>query len=116
MPVTVNIAYGDASFTVDPLTVRPRSSSRTGYPASVDTFGTAVVPEEQIRDAVLAAFDLRPGAIVRDLDLLRPIYSDVTVYGHFGRELPNATWERTDRAEELAKAAEKENNWKKSVQ
>jgi len=70
----------------------------------LDTFGTAVVPEEQIRDAVLAAFDLRPGAIVRDLDLLRPIYSDVTVYGHFGRELPNATWERTDRAAALAAA------------
>ena len=70
----------------------------------LDTFGTAVVPEEQIRDAVLATFDLRPGAIVRDLDLLRPIYSDVTVYGHFGRELPNATWERTDRAAALAAA------------
>ena len=72
----------------------------------LDTFGTAVVPEEQIRDAVLAAFDLRPGAIVRDLDLLRPIYSDVTVYGHFGRELPNATWERTDRAAALAAAVQ----------
>ncbi len=70
----------------------------------LDTFGTAAVPEEQIRDAVLATFDLRPGAIIRDLDLLRPIYSDVTVYGHFGRELPNATWERTDRADALAAA------------
>ncbi|GAA3858384.1 methionine adenosyltransferase [Tessaracoccus defluvii] len=70
----------------------------------LDTFGTAAVPEDQIRDAVLATFDLRPGAIIRDLDLLRPIYSDVTVYGHFGRELPNATWERTDRADALAAA------------
>ena len=70
----------------------------------LDTFGTSAVPEEQIRDAVLATFDLRPGAIIRDLDLLRPIYSEVTVYGHFGRELPNATWERTDRAEALAAA------------
>ena len=70
----------------------------------LDTFGTAEVPEDRIRDAVLATFDLRPGAIVRDLELLRPIYSDFTVYGHFGRELPNATWERTDRAEALAAA------------
>ncbi|AQP44445.1 methionine adenosyltransferase [Tessaracoccus flavus] len=70
----------------------------------LDTFGTGAVPEDQIRDAVLATFDLRPGAIIRDLDLLRPIYSEVTVYGHFGRDLPNATWERTDRAEALAAA------------
>ncbi len=70
----------------------------------LDTFGTSAVPESQIRDAVLATFDLRPGAIIRDLDLLRPIYSDVTVYGHFGRDLPNATWERTDRADALAAA------------
>ena len=70
----------------------------------LDTFGTAQVPEEQIRSAVLATFDLRPGAIIRDLDLLRPIYSDVTVYGHFGRTIPAATWERTDRAEALAAA------------
>ena len=70
----------------------------------LDTFGTSAVPESQIRDAVLATFDLRPGAIISDLDLLRPIYSDVTVYGHFGRNLPNATWERTDRAAALAAA------------
>ena len=70
----------------------------------LDTFGTAKVPEDQIRQAVLDTFDLRPGAIIRDLDLLRPIYSGFTVYGHFGRELPNATWERTDRAEALAAA------------
>ena len=70
----------------------------------LDTFGTAAVPEDQIRDAVLATFDLRPGAIIRDLDLLRPIYSDVTVYGHFGREIDSATWERTDRAQALAAA------------
>ncbi len=70
----------------------------------LDTFGTSVLPEDQLRDAVLATFDLRPGAIIRDLDLLRPIYSDVTVYGHFGRSLPAATWERTDRAEALAAA------------
>ncbi len=71
----------------------------------VDTFGTNQVPEDRIRQAVLATFDLRPAAIVRDLDLLRPIYSKVTAYGHFGRELPEMTWERTDRADELARLA-----------
>ena len=70
----------------------------------LDTFGTSTVPEGQIRDAVLATFDLRPGAIIRDLDLLRPIYSQFSTYGHFGRDLPDAAWERTDRAEALARA------------
>ncbi|WP_232547875.1 methionine adenosyltransferase [Propioniciclava soli] len=67
-------------------------------------FGTEQVPVEQINDAVLATFDLRPAAIIRDLDLLRPIYSKTTNYGHFGRELPEFTWERTDRADALAAA------------
>ena len=67
-------------------------------------FGTETVPVEQINDAVLAVFDLRPAALIRDLDLLRPIYSQVTNYGHFGRELDVMTWERTDRAEALAAA------------
>jgi S-adenosylmethionine synthetase len=70
----------------------------------VDTYGTSVVPEEQIKAAVREVFDLRPAAIVRDLDLLRPIYSQLTAYGHFGRELESMTWERTDRAEALARA------------
>ncbi len=70
----------------------------------LDTFGTSEVPEAQIRDAVLATFDLRPGAIIRDLDLLRPIYSQFSTYGHFGRDLPDAAWERTDRAEALARS------------
>lgn len=70
----------------------------------LDTFGTAVVPESQIVDAVGQVFDLRPAAIVRDLDLLRPIYAGITSYGHFGRELESMTWERTDRAEALARA------------
>ena len=70
----------------------------------VETFGTETVDTHRIEKAISAVFDLRPGAIVRDLDLLRPIYSDVTVYGHFGRELPNATWERTNRAAALAAA------------
>ncbi len=69
-----------------------------------DCFGTETVPLDQLTDAVLQVFDLRPAAIIRDLDLLRPIYSLTTNYGHFGRELPEFTWERTDRAEALAKA------------
>jgi len=69
-----------------------------------ECFGTEKVPLEQISDAVLEVFDLRPAAIIRDLDLLRPIYSRITNYGHFGRELEVMTWERTDRAEALAAA------------
>ncbi len=69
-----------------------------------ECFGTETVPVEQITDAVLSVFDLRPAAIIRDLDLIRPIYSRVTNYGHFGRELDVMTWERTDRAEALARA------------
>ncbi|HEY3336912.1 MAG TPA: methionine adenosyltransferase [Propionicimonas sp.] len=69
-----------------------------------ECFGTEKVPVEQITQAVLATFDLRPAAIIAALDLIRPIYSQVTNYGHFGRELDIMTWERTDRAEALAKA------------
>ncbi len=58
-----------------------------------------------IRKAVLEVFDLRPAAIIRDLDLLRPIYGKTAAYGHFGRELPEFTWERTDRAEALKVAS-----------
>jgi S-adenosylmethionine synthetase len=53
----------------------------------------------------MATFDLRPAAIIRDLNLLRPIYSATASYGHFGRELPNFTWEKTDRAAALKEAA-----------
>jgi S-adenosylmethionine synthetase len=70
----------------------------------VETFGTETVPVEKIQKAVLEVFDLRPAAIVRDLDLLRPIYAKTAAYGHFGRELPEFTWERTDRAEALKAA------------
>jgi len=70
----------------------------------VETFGTEKIPVSQISDAVLRVFDLRPAAIIRDLDLLRPIYSKTSAYGHFGRELPEFTWERTDRASALAAA------------
>ncbi|MFC9057075.1 methionine adenosyltransferase [Streptomyces sp. NPDC057074] len=71
----------------------------------VETFGTGRVSQRRIEDAVTEVFDLRPGAIVRDLDLLRPIYARTAAYGHFGRELPDFTWERTDRVEQLRAAA-----------
>jgi S-adenosylmethionine synthetase len=67
----------------------------------VECFGTEVVPLARITAAIREVFDLRPAAIVRDLDLLRPIYSRTAAYGHFGRELPEFTWERTDRADAL---------------
>jgi S-adenosylmethionine synthetase len=70
----------------------------------VDTFGTEVVPTDQIEKAISQVFDLRPAAIIRDLDLLRPIYQKTAAYGHFGRELPDFTWERTDRVDELKQA------------
>ncbi|PFG38000.1 methionine adenosyltransferase [Georgenia soli] len=70
----------------------------------VETFGTETVPVERIVAAVREVFDLRPAAIVRDLDLLRPIYRHTSAYGHFGRELPEFTWERTDRVEDLRTA------------
>ena len=72
----------------------------------IDCFGTESVPLDQISQAVTSVFDLRPAALVRDLDLLRPIYRLTTNYGHFGRDRPELTWERTDRAEALAKAGQ----------
>ena len=71
----------------------------------VETFGTAAIDTEKIEKAIDEVFDLRPAAIIRDLDLLRPIYSLTAAYGHFGRELPEFTWEKTDRVEALKKAA-----------
>ena len=89
----------------------------------VETFGTGVLPDERIQDAVLEVFDLRPAAIIRDLDLLRPIYRATSAYGHFGRPIgtnvlldaddharrtevgPTFTWERIDRADALRAAA-----------
>jgi len=70
----------------------------------VETFGTETVPLPRLITAIREVFDLRPGAIVRDLDLLRPIYAKTAAYGHFGRELPDFTWERTDRIEDLRSA------------
>ena len=71
----------------------------------VETFGTGVVPNERIQQAVTEIFDLRPAAIINDLNLKRPIYRQTSAYGHFGRELPDFTWERTDRAGALKQAA-----------
>ncbi|AXH35955.1 methionine adenosyltransferase [Humibacter sp. BT305] len=71
----------------------------------VETFGTGVVSDEVITRAIREVFDLRPAAIIADLDLLRPIYARTAAYGHFGRELPDFTWERLDRVEELRAAA-----------
>jgi S-adenosylmethionine synthetase len=71
----------------------------------VETFGTEVVPVERIEKAIADVFDLRPAGIIRDLELLRPIYQQTAAYGHFGRELPDLTWERTDRVADLKAAA-----------
>jgi S-adenosylmethionine synthetase len=71
----------------------------------VETFGTGNVSDEAILGAINEVFDLRPGAIIRDLDLLRPIYAKTATYGHFGRELPEFTWERLDRVEALRRAS-----------
>ena len=70
----------------------------------VDTFGTGTVPDEQLSDAVVQVFDLRPAAIIRDLGLRRPIYRQLAAYGHFGRDDLDLSWEKTDRAEALKAA------------
>ena len=70
----------------------------------VETFGTEKIAVDRIEAAIAAVFDLRPAAIIRDLDLLRPIYAQTAAYGHFGRELPDFTWERTDRVAALRAA------------
>jgi len=71
----------------------------------VDTFGTSDLPEGKIARAVVETFDLRPAMIIRHLNLLRPIYRKTAALGHFGRELPEFTWERTDKVRALRKAA-----------
>ena len=80
-----------------------------GYPdpvsVSVDTFGTGAVSDEKLTQAVGAVFSFKPAEIVRQLDLLRPIYAKTTNYGHFGKDDPDLTWERTDKTEELKRAA-----------
>ncbi|MBN1486144.1 MAG: methionine adenosyltransferase [Anaerolineae bacterium] len=72
---------------------------------SVESFGTGVIPDDKIVELIRAHFDLRPAAIIRDLDLRRPIYRDTAAYGHFGRNDIDAPWEKTDKAEALRKAA-----------
>lgn len=71
----------------------------------VETFGTSKLPQEKIARAVVETFDLRPAMIIRELNLLRPIYRKTAALGHFGRELPEFTWEKTDKVQALRKAA-----------
>ena len=89
--VEVQISY--AIGVADPISV------------SVETFGTARFDERLIEDLVAQTFDLRPGAIIRDLDLRKPIYRATSSYGHFGRDDIELPWERTDKAEQLSKDA-----------
>jgi S-adenosylmethionine synthetase len=72
---------------------------------NVETFGTGAIPDDDIASLISKFFDLRPGAILRDLDLRRPIYQPVAAYGHFGRDDLDLTWERTNKADELREAA-----------
>ena len=72
---------------------------------NVETFGTGAIADDRIAELITQHFDLRPGAIIRDLDLRKPIYQKTAAYGHFGREDVEFPWERTDRAEALKKAA-----------
>jgi S-adenosylmethionine synthetase len=71
----------------------------------VETFGTNTIDESKIEQAVRDTFDLRPAAIVRDLDLKRPIYRKTAAYGHFGRTNPEFTWEQVSRLDAFRKAA-----------
>jgi S-adenosylmethionine synthetase len=72
---------------------------------NVETFGTGKIPDDKISELISEHFDLRPGAIIRDLDLRKPIYQKTAAYGHFGRDDIEFTWERTDKAAALKKAA-----------
>jgi S-adenosylmethionine synthetase len=72
---------------------------------NVDAFGTGTIAEDRIVELINATFDLRPGAIIEQLDLQRPIYRQTAAYGHFGRPDLDLPWERTDRAEQLRDAA-----------
>jgi len=72
---------------------------------NIDTFGTGVIEDDKISEIVREVFDLKPKSIIKSLDLLRPIYRKTAVYGHFGRELDEFTWERTDRVEDIKRAA-----------
>jgi S-adenosylmethionine synthetase len=91
----------------DRLEVQVAYAIGTAQPVGlyVETFGTGHLPDEQIIAAIREVFDLRPGSIIRDLDLLRPIYAQTASYGHFGRELPDFTWESLDRVDALRSTA-----------
>ena len=69
----------------------------------VETFGTGIVSDEKISEAIAKTFDLRPGAIIKDLDLRRPIYRKTAAYGHFGREDEDFTWEKINKIDDLLK-------------
>jgi S-adenosylmethionine synthetase len=71
----------------------------------VDTYGTGKIPEDKISQLIREHFDLHPARIIEHLDLLRPIYAKTASYGHFGRNDPDFTWEKIDKAEELKTAA-----------
>jgi S-adenosylmethionine synthetase len=71
----------------------------------VNTFGTGRIPSNDIARIVCEEFDMRPASIIKTLDLLRPIYRKTAAYGHFGRELPEFTWEKADRADSLRQRA-----------
>jgi S-adenosylmethionine synthetase len=70
----------------------------------VDSFGTSAIDDAVLAKAIEQVFDLRPAAIIRDLDLRRPIYEKTAAYGHFGRHDPDFTWEKTNRTDELKQA------------
>jgi len=92
-----------ASGACDRATIQVAYAIGVAKPVSVmvDTHGTAKVAEKKIEECVMDLFDLSPKGIIESLDLLRPIYRKTAAYGHFGRELPEFTWERTDKAEEI---------------
>ena len=75
----------------------------------VDTFGTGIVSDEKLTKAVLQVFDARPGMLIQELDLRRPIFAKTAAYGHFGRELPEFSWEKTPHADKLRDIAKSGN-------
>jgi S-adenosylmethionine synthetase len=92
----------------DKLEVQIAYAIGVPFPVSimVDTFGTAKISEDRIKELIRAHFDLSPKGMIKSLDLLRPIYKKTAAYGHFGREEDGFTWEKTDKAEVLQKDAD----------
>ena len=82
-----------------------RACAPDGITAAIDLFGTETIDSAKIQDAINQVFDLRPAAIVADLDLLRPVYAQTAAYGHFGRTGDGFTWEQTNRVDALKSAA-----------